>query len=181
MSEVTSPILLDSTGQTTNTKLDAINTTLGQIKNVLITPSDAEDITYDNTQSGMTATDVQGAVDELNASLVDLKPTTGTVTARGQHNVSASEVKVVEQGSLVYVKFYATRTSAMGNSQLTIADLSGVTFPKETVRFTCSSGAYAYAAKNACYGVIGTDGSISVSCNNTSDTVVVINMVYCTK
>ena len=73
MSEVTSPILLDSTGQTTNTKLDAINTTLGQIKNVITTPSDAEDISYDNTSSGMTADNVQEAVDELNASLVDLK------------------------------------------------------------------------------------------------------------
>lgn len=72
MSEVTSPILLDSTGQTTNTKLDAINTTLGQIKNVITTPSDAEDISYDNTSSGMTATNVQDAIDETNASLVNL-------------------------------------------------------------------------------------------------------------
>lgn len=81
MSEVTSPILLDSTGQTTNTKLDNINTTLGQIKNVLTTPSDAEDISYDNTSSGMTATDVQDAVDELNASLVNYKDYTVTTTS----------------------------------------------------------------------------------------------------
>lgn len=79
MSEVTSPILLDSTGQTTNTKLDNINTALGnintilgQIKNVLTTPSDADDINYDNTQSGLTATNAQDAIDEINSSLTNL-------------------------------------------------------------------------------------------------------------
>lgn len=89
MSEVTSPIMTDATGQTMNTKLDAINTTLGQIKNLLTTPSDAEDITYDNTQSGMTATDVQGAVDELNASLVNFGNKTAVVSGTFNANTGA--------------------------------------------------------------------------------------------
>lgn len=103
MSEVTSPILLDSTGQTTNTKLDNINTTLGQIKTVLTTPSEAEDISYDNTQSGMTATDVQDAVDELNSSLTNSTPVTDT-----QNGVTLS---YVIRGNILYGYLSGTPTT----------------------------------------------------------------------
>ena len=64
MSDVTSPIITDATGQ-------AILSKLNEIKQVLSTPSDAEDINYDNTTSGMTADNVQGAVDELKSNLID--------------------------------------------------------------------------------------------------------------
>ena len=94
MSEVTSPILLDSTGQTTNTKLDNINTTLGQIKNVLTTPSDAEDISYDNTSSGMTADNVQEAVDELNASLVNFITKANVTKVHGNATRNGGSVTV---------------------------------------------------------------------------------------
>lgn len=43
-----------------------------------ITP--AENVTYDNTESGMTATDVQGALDELKNGLITVKQYTGTAT-----------------------------------------------------------------------------------------------------
>lgn len=65
MSDVTSPIITDATGQ-------AILNKLNEIKQVLSTPSDAEDINYDNTTSGMTADNVQGAIDELKSNLIKL-------------------------------------------------------------------------------------------------------------
>lgn len=65
MAQVTSPIILDSTGQ-------QIHSDLQQIKNVLTTPSAAEDITFDNTGTGMQADDVQDAITELKSNLTEL-------------------------------------------------------------------------------------------------------------
>lgn len=65
MAQVTSPIILDSTGQ-------QIHSDLQQIKNVLTTPSAAEDITFDNTGTGMQADDVQDAITELKSNLNEL-------------------------------------------------------------------------------------------------------------
>lgn len=64
MAQVTSPIILDSTGQ-------QIHSDLQQIKNVLTTPSAAADITYDNTGTGMQADDVQDAITELKSNLIE--------------------------------------------------------------------------------------------------------------
>lgn len=57
MADITSPIMLDSTGQ-------GIITALGQIKDAVTGPS-AADVTYDGTVSGLSADDVQEAIDEL--------------------------------------------------------------------------------------------------------------------
>lgn len=73
MAQVTSPIILDSTGQ-------QIHSDLQQIKNVLTTPSAAADITFDNTGTGMQADDVQDAITELKSNLTDLLAKFGTVT-----------------------------------------------------------------------------------------------------
>lgn len=62
--EVTSPIITDDTGQDIVDKLDEIVDAL--------TPTAAEDITFDNTGTGMQATDVQDAVVEINSSLTNL-------------------------------------------------------------------------------------------------------------
>ena len=64
--EVTSPILTDATGQDIVDKLDEIAQNLQPPTNI-----EASDVSYDNTQSGMTATDVQGAVTELKSNLTD--------------------------------------------------------------------------------------------------------------
>ena len=66
MAQVTSPIILDSTGQ-------QIHSDLQQIKNVLTTPSAAADITFDNTGTGMQADDVQDAITELKSNLTELE------------------------------------------------------------------------------------------------------------
>lgn len=55
--EVTDPMLLDSTGQDIVTKLQNIADA--------ILPPTAAGVGYDNTESGLMATDLQGAVDEL--------------------------------------------------------------------------------------------------------------------
>lgn len=67
MAQVTSPIILDSTGQ-------QIHSDLQQIKNVLTTPSTAADITFDNTGTGMQADDVQDAITELKSNLTKFEP-----------------------------------------------------------------------------------------------------------
>lgn len=54
--EITSPPMLDSTGQTMVTKLQSIASAIN---------SNAGAISYDNTISGMTATKVQSAIDEV--------------------------------------------------------------------------------------------------------------------
>lgn len=65
MAQVTSPIILDSTGQ-------QIHSDLQQIKNALTTPSTAADITFDNTGTGMQADDVQDAITEIKSNLTQL-------------------------------------------------------------------------------------------------------------
>ena len=55
--------------------------------------TDASDVKYDNTQSGMTATNVQGAVDELQSGLMKSalidKDGTVTTSSGGTANISA--------------------------------------------------------------------------------------------
>lgn len=77
--EITSPPMLDSTGQAMVTKLQSIASAIN---------SNAGAISYDNTISGMTATKVQSAIDEvkgitdtISSSLTNLvKTTSGSFT-----------------------------------------------------------------------------------------------------
>jgi len=79
--EVTSPILTDATGQDIVDKLDEIAQNLQPPTNI-----EASDVGYDNTQSGMTATDVQEAVDELKSNLI--KYVDYSITLSTNQNVS---------------------------------------------------------------------------------------------
>ena len=99
MAQVTSPIILDSTGQ-------QIHSDLQQIKNVLTTPSAAADITFDNTGTGMQADDVQDAITELKSNL-----TVNTANIQGDINASWN-------GILVTIDFggSADTTIASGSS-----------------------------------------------------------------
>lgn len=75
--------------------VDLYNSTTEEVeRQVLMAPVTAEDTTYDNTDSGLTATDVQGAIDELSESyeVIDfsvdpdtgeLKYTTGNAAVTG--------------------------------------------------------------------------------------------------
>lgn len=73
--EVTSPILTDATGQDIVDKLDEIAQNLQPPTNI-----EASDVSYDNTQSGMTATDVQEAVSELKSNLTVNVTTANAIT-----------------------------------------------------------------------------------------------------
>lgn len=79
MAQVTSPIILDSTGQ-------QIHSDLQQIKNVLTTPSTAADISFDNTGTGMQADDVQDAITELKSNLTVNVSTANNITYTKEGN-----------------------------------------------------------------------------------------------
>lgn len=66
--EVTSPILTDATGQEIVDQLEAIAQAMQPPTNI-----DASDVDYDNTQSGLTATDAQAAIDENAANITEIK------------------------------------------------------------------------------------------------------------
>lgn len=101
--EVTSPILTDATGQDIVDKLDEIAQNLQPPTNI-----EASDVSYDNTQSGMTATDVQEAVDELKSNLTQL-PESGS-------NANGNYMKFPD-GTLICTKTVTTSVSysAWGN------------------------------------------------------------------
>ena len=103
MAQVTSPIILDSTGQ-------QIHSDLQQIKTVLTTPSAAEDITFDNTGTGMQADDVQDAITELKSNLIELTPHKVTHNFTGLSNSSSSN-------------YYTT----LSNNVMTLTELSDAT------------------------------------------------------
>jgi len=76
MSEVTSPILTDATGQEIVSKLDTLLTKMDNLAAAF--QPNASGIVYSNTTSGLTGDDVQEAIDEvagdvsqINASLND--------------------------------------------------------------------------------------------------------------
>lgn len=100
----------------------------------------------------------------------------GKVT--GKTGATLSEYRVVQKGRVVECHFVCTLSAAVGSSEKKIADISGVDLPPTKIRFTCSTGAAAYNAKNACYGIVAQDGEISVLAGTTTDTIIVIDLVY---
>lgn len=74
-----------------------LNQKINQLEAAITTP-EAEDIQYDNTTSGLTADDVQEAIDELNTDIglipvVKKTTKTGTTTAAGMLNISDMDPK----------------------------------------------------------------------------------------
>ena len=114
MAQVTSPIILDSTGQ-------QIHSDLQQIKNVLTTPSAAADITFDNTGTGMTATDVQDAVTELNSSLTDLTSVDYRDYFTLKSGFSISDVGAIKITPKLLYMWY-TVSGTIANGQTVIAN-----------------------------------------------------------
>lgn len=82
----------------------------GQIFSGVASVGDADEVSYDNTQSGLTATNVQDALDEVNAKVIIPNSTYCLVT-------SAASVTSDSQG-WVYVSYKGT--------QLTTANCSGL-------------------------------------------------------
>lgn len=66
-------------------------------------PSDAGDIDYDNTESGLTADDVQGAIDEVNGNIVDVEANpSGTATGNIEKIKVGSTIYDIVGGEPVY-------------------------------------------------------------------------------
>ena len=88
--EITSPPMLDSTGQTMVTKLQSIASAIN---------SNAGAISYDNTISGMTATKVQSAIDEV-------KGITDNINASLTHTLMTYEDVTIVTGTSQYTGYY---------------------------------------------------------------------------
>lgn len=78
----------------TNTTGQAINTTLQSLVGA-ISPS-ASNVSFDNTGTGLSASDVQEAIEEVNGK--------STVMASGYHNSGASLTKAVKGTGLILIK-----------------------------------------------------------------------------
>lgn len=114
---------------------DGLNHTTGVVS--------AENVIYDNTSSGMTATNVQGAVDELNNGLTDIFPNHGTYETIG----SANTTFTVERTGL----YLAYATSASSSTIMQLALYDNTTVRNVAVLFA-SNGA---ASAQLCYLEIG--------------------------
>lgn len=73
--------------------------------------STAADVSYDNTSSGLTADDVQEAIDELNTSIKD-----GHVYSTTEHYVG----KWIDGSDMYEITFQNNETSIVGNSAIDV-------------------------------------------------------------
>lgn len=109
--EITSPPMLDSTGQAMVTKLQSIASAIN---------SNAGAISYDNTISGMTATKVQSAIDEvkgitdtISSSLTNLiksKNISGTTNSGG----AVSSGLYAGNSPIIHVVIYSAGATYFG-------------------------------------------------------------------
>lgn len=96
MATVTSPIITDDTGQ-------AINTTLQSLVGA-ISPS-AANVTFDNTGTGMTASNVQAAIEEIDDITDDLTATSSNITRYSGVSSSVPLPAVSRRGKMVIIHF----------------------------------------------------------------------------
>lgn len=113
---------VDTSGLAKDSTLQSVNNTLGQIKTVLegVAAPEADNVSYDNITSGLTASNVQDAIDEL----IELKqddlmggnlvgPDFNTLTENKNYwiNASGSTNGPVSSG-YGYLEVIAARTTA---------------------------------------------------------------------
>ena len=78
-----------------------LNQKINQLEAAITTP-EAEDIQYDNTTSGLTADDVQAAIDEIVANPVITKiEVTASTNASGKITISATDVPLDKLVSVI--------------------------------------------------------------------------------
>lgn len=106
----------------------------------------AADVTYDNTSSGLTADDVQEAIDELDGSVDTINTT--LLSLAGQHNISSTETQIgTLGGDPLYAKTFEaslTTDNIIVNAQIYSGDVRDIipTDAKAPVCVTVSSGVY---------------------------------------
>jgi len=119
--------------------IDDLDDEVVTVKNAIENMSfDADSISYDNTSSGLQATDVQGAVDEINDNLTELKD---------KFDLTIQEEKVgTWLGSDMYRKSYAYDGNTI-TSDYTI-DATLTTANSDVVKYEC---AYYDGEWKSCY------------------------------
>lgn len=117
--------------------------------------------------------DVKALIDKV---LTLIKPKTGTITA--SNNFTLSEVNVVERCGVVSINGYATRSSAIGTTQIQLGQLNGVSYPQTNVRKLTGTGNHAYNMNALAYIVINSSGEIFCTAKNTSDKVILFDFSY---
>ena len=135
MAQVTSPIILDSTGQ-------QIHSDLQQIKSILTTPSTAADISFDNTGTGMQADDVQDAITELKSNLTDLiktKSYNATTTDTGViavTDLTANNIIPIQVTTSINNCYHIFGTNSSGKLAIRFTDSGGASKASTTISGT---------------------------------------------
>jgi len=143
----------------------------------------AVQVSYDNATSGLTATDVQGAIDEVASTSVDALPKsggtmTGDITFSGAGNgvvfQDASTVEAISDSTSTT----SSTTAASATAVKSAYDLANAAIPDST--FTAAgelivgtgAGTYAPLSDGSAYQILTTDGAGVLSwVNNTADGV----------
>ena len=112
---------------------------------------EAEDSAYDNTESGLTATNVQDALDEINANQ---SPVIKTVTYTLGTNVSYRGLTVRTIGNIAFVDFYFDALQNLSNNQVVLTVSPAFPSPSEV---------YAVAAV---HGIGSDSGMVQISNEN---------------
>jgi len=82
---------------------------------ILISSTNAADINFDNTGTGMTATNVQNAITEINTSLSDKQPKTMSQTIAGETTVEGCLSTLNSNlAGFVHIKFVSGTTDSSG-------------------------------------------------------------------
>ena len=118
----------------------------------------AENIDYDNTDSGLSATDIQGAIDEV-AQVERLKTiTTGTIIANSTGGWSLSTVCCNKVLNIVSICFEATKSSALDSGWNTMGTLPSGFRPSSDIYVSFIDAQNDFGT----YGKINSSGQIQV-------------------
>ena len=137
---------------------------------------DADDVTYDNTTSGLTATDVQSAIDELaGASPVisehgfyELWANADATQSFGAQNIVISDYDVTKFDAII-IEYENDKDESMGGRMLVVDDskLTAVsphnTIIADYIELSTSSGKLYDAAREFAFALSGTTLTISVA------------------
>lgn len=118
-------------------------------------PKSADQITYENTQSGLAASNVQDAIDEVNDNLVEaIKNDTFTINAKSNFIIDVNKSRYINSNTIL-ISFVGHATANISNVDIigftsATALNYGKTFlsGKSTDRYNITEIAYSYLNKN---------------------------------
>ena len=147
--------------------------------------SSAEKVSYDNTESGLEADNVQDAIDEVNSNL-----TYEDITQDFINNISVSvgtldtsNVKAYKYGKIIFLQARGMNATPISNNgPLLLGTYSGIYKPLVMTRSSGTSGGV------ATYGSLSTEGVLGIYVTKTrnesgwnSATSATLNFVYLTR